>query len=385
MKKIFLAILIMLALANSDQFFSGYSYFNTYTAKNMKIGQAQISMQARGYRKDKAYGDVALTSATGIIGGNFGLTEHIELGMNMVLYQDIHKDANAETGVQGLEQSVYNSPDAIYLRMKFGNYQFNLFDEMIGVAGVASTYRFISKPTGLMLEPYSTRNMQFSLTGLFSLYLEPLYFENGQQLHFNLGFINHNDSPNNQSYTAFTESTMEMTYGLSYVYPYGNINYFLEVYGNTFIQWYEHSGEIPYSTEPFLYVTPGIKWKAFPWLEFDFGLDILAYTKYDSQKDSPKFEFVNTSNDLPYYPAWRFLLRTNFYPTTAFSESEGFKGGEQKSQDGRISDRKELFEWLIEEPDRIELIDMKLEKLKKERKELEKKVDKLKEEIEKDK
>ncbi|PID27205.1 MAG: hypothetical protein CR982_06315 [Candidatus Cloacimonadota bacterium] len=380
MKNLILVLVIFIASLRGDQLFSGYSFFNTYSAQNLNIGEAQISTQLRGYRKAKAYGDIALSNFTGVVGGNFGFNNNIEFGANLVFYQDIHYDANQD--LEGADLSDYNSPDAIYLRLKFGNYKFNFYNEMIGVFALATSYRFTSKKAGLMLEPYSNRSLELNATGIFSLYLDPVYYEDGQQLHFNLGIMNHNDSDNNESVTAFVESTIEMTYGLTYVYPHEDIDYFIELYGNSFLHWYEDQKIIPYSSEPYVYLTPGLKWSPFSFLELSLGLDILLYTKYDDQNSSPKYEFVEYNNNIPYYAPWRGVSRLSYYPTTMISESENLINEELHDPD-KVRNRKELFEWLIDEPERVESVELKLEKMKENRKKIERKVDKLKKKVEK--
>lgn len=372
----------------ADQFFSGYSFFNNYSARTLYQGRVQMSTQGRVYRKGDVYEDgTHLINASGVIGANWAYSNNLELGLNLVFYQDIHRNA-ADVG-DSSDEILQNTPDGVYIRLKYGNNKFDVGNDMLAMWALSTSFRFSSKEANIKLEPYSNEATQFNLTGTFSLFFDPLYYDEGQSLHFNLGYINHNDAAAYGTSTAFTDATMELTYGIAYSYPTSYINYNFEIYGNAFIKYFEQYDEAtsniaPYSVEPFLYVTPSIKYKAFAGLDFDFGVDVLAWTEYSDYAEVPHSPEKNT--EVPYYPEWRLLLRANYYPSTPYVDVPTFSSTTSAKNkivnSGLVGSRKDLFEWIIEEPDRIELIDMKLEKARAERKKIEERVDRLKEEVE---
>ena len=382
-------ILIFTLNLSADQFFTGYSFFNNYSARTLQFGHLKLALQGRIFRKADVFkGGISLTDASGVFGANFGYSNNLEFGANLVFYQDLNRNEALSQDVGDIMDT--NVPDATYLRVKYRGEETEIGGSLLGLWALAASYRVLSKEANVVLEPYSAKSAQINLTAAYSVFFDQLYIEEGQSLHFNLGYIFHND---NQSYSTFkgvTEGTMELTYGVAYSYPLSYVNLNLELYGNFFINMDGLVEKNYLSNQPYLYITPSVKYKAFAGLDFDLGVDVLAYTKYASYKEA-KNDNISLRDgyyltDMPYYPSWRLLLRTNYTPSTpyvdvpAFSSTTGVRNRVSNSR--QVSSRKELFEWLIEEPDRVEYIDMKLEKLRNERKKLEENIDKLKEELE---
>jgi len=381
-KQIFVILNIIILLSSklqADQFFTGYSMFNTYTAKTLPLGYMQISTQGRIFSKSKAYSDGNnLVNATGLIGVNFGYNNNLEMGANLTFYQDINRNAALSDDKTLIDTNI---PDATYLRIKYRGNGWEFGNKYFGLWAVASSFKYISKEANVILEPYSSQSMQINLTGIFSFYFDQLYMEEGQSAHLNLGYILHNDAPRYESMSGLTDGAMEFTYALGYKYPIGYFDLNLEMNGNAMFNMDSTLKKTHYSTEPYIYATPSIKYKAFAGLDFDLGCDVLLYTTYAKYSETPSKESPS-SIDLPYYAPWRVLMRMNYTPSTPYVDIPTFSSASsvknRVSNSRQVSSRRELFEWLIEEPDRVEYIDMKLDKLRNERKAVEESINKIK-------
>ena len=367
----------------SDQFFSGFTFFNTYSARTLPLGGIQVSTHGRIFRKAQVFGgERNMISASGLIGVNFGFSNNLEFGANLTFYQDTGKNVALSNDPDVVDANI---PDATYLRVKYRGDGIEFGDSFLGVWAFASSFKYISKKANLVLEPYSFEALQLNFTGIFSFYFDQLYMEEGQSAHLNIGYIFHNDNPSYNGFSGVADGTMELTYGLAYSYPLPYVDLNLELYGNYFVSMDSTIQQTKLSTEPYVYLTPSVKYKAFAGLTFDIGADVLVYTSFDNYVEAD-YNPSNISNEeVPYYPSWRLLLRTNYYPSTPYVDIPSFSSTtsvrNRVSNSRQVNSRKELFEWLIEEPDRVEYIDMKLEKLRNERKEIEDNIDRLREEM----
>jgi len=383
-------IIVLLLLSSSligDQFFTGFTYFNTYSARTLPLGGIQVTTQGRLFRKAQVFDDINMINASGLFGINFGFSNNLEFGANLTFYQDIGKNA-AQANDNDIVDA--NIPDATYLRIKYRGDGIEFGDSFLGVWAFASSFKYISKNANIILEPYASEELQLNFNGIFSFYFDQLYMEEGQSAHINLGYIFHNDSPSYNGFSGIADGTSELTYAIAYSYPFPYVDLNLELYGNYFVTLDSTIQQSKYSTEPYVYITPSVKYKAFAGLSFDIGADVLLYTTYDSYAESVDnaeyhLPYNNFNPNVPYYSSWRLLLRTNYYPSTPYVDIPSFSSTtsvrNRVSNSRQVNSRKELFEWLIEEPDRVEYIDMKLEKLRNERKQIEDNIDKLREEM----
>ncbi len=381
-----IAILLLTLNLFSDQFFTGFAYFNTYSARTLPLGGIQVTTQGRIFRKAKVFVDRNMINASGLFGINFGFSNNLEFGANLTFYQDIGKNAAQANDPDVVDANI---PDATYLRIKYRGDGIEFGDSFLGVWSLATSLKYTSKNANIILEPYASEQLQINFTGIFSFYFDQLYMEEGQSAHINLGYIFHNDSPSYNGFSGVADGTAELTYALAYSYPFPYVDLNLELHGNYFITLDSTVQQTKFSTEPFVYITPSVKYKAFAGLSFDIGADILLYTTYDSYTQSvEEGEYhlpYSFNSEIPYYSSWRLLLRTNYYPSTPYVDIPSFSSTtsvrNRVSNSRQVNSRKELFEWLIEEPDRVEYIDMKLEKLRNERKQIEDNIDKLREEM----
>jgi hypothetical protein len=192
-------------------------------------------------------------------------------------------------------------------------------------------------------------------------------------LHFNLGYANFNDRE-----TIFSSA---QSLPISIAYCRGSLKreYSCELHGEFFTN---RPPVATYSRENYMYLCPAFKYKVFMGLYFSAGLDILLFT----EKEKSSFEMPS---GYPQYPEWRLNFKVAITPSTAFYQIPTFEkpsrtatGVPTLGVSRVITDKKSLFEWVVDENQGAQYIDLELEKIREERKRAEAELEKLKSELE---
>ncbi len=325
-------------------------------------GSLKITLHSRAFVKSLP--GMTLSNGTGALSFNFGFTKHVELGFTQILYQDLNMSA-AANHYASLEQI----PDDSYLRVKVGGYPFTLGNAYFKF-GVLNQLRY---RTGLIdnvyLEPYSGQGIEWEMDALVSYYTNPLYEDNAVALHLNLGYLNHNDAGTD---TSLFKASQEFIYGLACVYPTRRFDFALETSGSFFLRF---PAEAAYSRENYQWVTPSLRYKMFYGLYAQLGVDILLWQGEDTTIPA-------IPADMPNYPAWRLNGALSISPSTSFYRQPTFSQvGDPLSTRKLLRERKSLFEWVVDEQEGVEYIDVELEKIKAERKKAEQELEKLKKDL----
>ena len=289
--------------------------------------------------------------------------KHLEIGFTQILYQDLNDSA---IDPDHLEQI----PDDTYLRVKIGNIPFTVGNAYFKF-GVLNQLRYRTGVVdNIYLEPYVGDGIEWEIDLLLSYFSNPLYEENAPALHFNVGYLNHNDAGiGNSPFKA----AQELIYGVAYVYPIRLFDFYLESSGYFFTNYPE---EWAYSRESSIWLTPGLRYKMFYGLNFLLGVDVLVWEEDDKT-------FPALPDEYPNYPEWRVNGSISFSPSTSFFRQPTFsQAGDPKNLRKLLRDRKSLFEWVVDEQEGLEYIDIELEKIKAERKKAEQDLEKLKKELE---
>jgi len=167
-----------------------------------------------------------------------------------------------------------------------------------------------------------------------------------------------------------------LLYGFGIKIPTPGFDFSVEMYGNSFIQ--KAPKETAYSVENYLYLTPGINYKAFRWLTLKVGADF----RLSSNTDETTYEYIRRySIDLPNYPSWRinFGLNILLLPTTVYNVSD------KDVLIRKAESRRELFEQIINEQRETESAEEELDKIKTERRKAERELERLRRILEGDK
>lgn len=335
------------------------------SAWNLKPGYLTMYARSQFFGKVASITETNNTAATywnvqGALSLNYGINEHVELAISPIMYQDTHKGENG-----------YNLPDDLLLGLKFGSY--TLKGSSI-TYGVSLDARF---PTGkyynVPFEPYSSGKVQWGFTGMATYSKDPLYPEDNLNVHLNLSYINHNDvgqvlSENENDNISVTSMSQQFLYGLGIKIPTSEFDFSVELYGNSFIQ--KPPAETAYSVENYLYLTPGVSFRASRWLSLNFGADL----RLTSDKDETLYSFGGSlPEDMPNYPTWRVNLGMNvlLLPTSVYKVSD--KDVLMK----KAESRRELFEQIIKEQRETESAEEELERIKEERRKAERELERL--------
>jgi len=209
--------------------------------------------------------------------------------------------------------------------------------------------------------------------------LNPFYPKESPSFHLNLGYCNLNDAP------TLTESGQVLPLSIAYVNSKLKKEYSVELNGRFFLKKTPVIGA--YSQENFLYLSPGFKYNFFLGLSVGAALDVLLYA--GDENTSNYYSNVMELGDYPTYAAWRINLKLDYTPSTAFYEIPTFSEVSQESVTKEsmrarrvLTDKKSLFEWVVDEDKGAEYIDLELEKIRNERKRAEAELEQLKKEIE---
>ncbi|MFQ5864611.1 MAG: hypothetical protein ACE5IW_05210 [bacterium] len=303
---------------------------------------------------------LTIWDVTGRFSLNYGLGKHIEVAISPIVYGDTNR------GGDGI-----NAPDDLFLTVKFGS--FNSPGSPV-TFGLALNSRF---PTGgthnIPFEPYSSDHVGWGLNALVTYARDPLYPEEATNVHFNLGYWNHNDvgtslTSRNSPDAEPKSMSQELMYGLGFNIPKDNFNFSVEIYGNKFLQ---KPPAAAYSREDYVYLSPTVFYKPYRWITMHFGVDF----RITKASDKTNYSLVgrNLPDSQPNYPGWRVTLGTKFtlLPTTVY------RANERDILMQKAETRRELFEQIIRERKATESAEAELQRIKAERLRAEKELERL--------
>ncbi|RME00370.1 MAG: hypothetical protein D6814_03630, partial [Calditrichaeota bacterium] len=292
---------------------------------------------------------VTFWDVQGSLAFSYGISEHFELGVTPIIYQDTQR------GRKG-----YNLIDDIFLTLKVGS---------LGRRGGSVKYGFdisarfpSAKRHNIIFEPYSAGKVSFGFNTRLSYSKDPLYPDDATSLHFNLGYWNHNDvgeqltdiSPLVDTVRVL-QPTQELLYGAGIILPSDKFDFSFELYGNAFLQ---RPPETAYSRENVLYFAPKVRYKPYRWLSLDMALDL----RLTGGNDQTNYGLpgVGKIPQMPNYADWRINLGSRFtlLPTTVYSLTE------RDILMRKAETRRELFEKIIREQRETEAAEEELQRIK---------------------
>lgn len=334
---------------------NGLTYVKS--AWNLKPGYLTL------YGRTRFFGKVSTqtqpTAATywdvqGALSFNYGITDHIELAIAPVMYQDTHR---GRTG--------YNIPDDLFLGLKLGSY--NLKGTSLTYAISLDTRFPTAKYHNLPFEPYSAGTIEWGFTGMLTYARDPLYPDDNLNIHANFGYINHNDVGKKllpRSNVSVTNMSQQFIYGIGMKIPSSEFDFSIELYGNKFLQ---RPPQTAYSLEDYLYLSPGISYHAYRWMTLSFSTDLRITEDINNSLVPPP------APDLPNYPSWRINLGLSLtlLPTSVYRLSD------KDILIRKAESRRELFEQIIKEQRETESAEEELERIKEERRKAERELERL--------
>lgn len=354
---VLLLIIVPWAFGNGLNGGQGLTYVKS--AWNLKPGYLTLygRSQVWGQVSSRTVGSIAVWDIQGAVSFNYGITDHLELAVSPVIYQDTQRG-----------EKKYMVPGDLFLGLKFGSY--NIKGSSL-TWGVSLDTRFpMGEEHNIVFEPYSYGSVEWGFTSMLSYSKDPLYPEDNLNVDFNLRYVNHNDVKklSENSSLNVNSMTQEFLYGFGMKIPTSEFDFTVEMYGNAFIQ--KPPKEAVYSVENYLYLTPGINYQALRWLTLKVAADI----RISSNSDQTTYQYLGTmQNDLPNYPSWRinFGLNILLLPVSAYKVSD------KDILMRKAENRRELFEQIIKEQRETESAEEELDRIKNERRKAERELERL--------
>ena len=376
MKKKIIAIVFLLFMfsnSNAVQFSGGHGLFFTQSPLTYETGQLSMNVYTRGFMQS----DPKITHGTMAMTAEFGFSNRFEMGLSLIGYQTVH--FGSDPAAQGANMV----PGNTRFRAKWGGFNFNIGEKTIFYAFSSMVDYRTGKQYNMYLEPYQDYAISGRIDAYFGYFLHPMSMGESPAVFFNIGYINYNDAE------TITSSAQGLPIAIGYTLPNIKKAYSVELHGDFFLK---RPVESKFSRENYLYLTPGYKYNMYLGLSFGFSLDLLVYTEKEKSN-------MNLGSGFPQYPPWRLNFKLGFTPSTAFYQIPTFekptkettrqysgapssKGFQTLSARRTITDKKSLFEWVVDENQGAQYIDLELEKIREERKRAEKELLKLKNEIE---
>ncbi|MBL7033172.1 MAG: hypothetical protein ISR91_03415 [Candidatus Delongbacteria bacterium] len=378
-----IAVILLLFLLGqqlqADEFCGGTGLFHTQAAELLGAGKLTISSQSRAFAKyiDSPGGKYLLSDGTNVLNATFGFSPHLEIDFSMALYQDLNRT--------GTNLQKTNVPDDAILRLRWGNYKANYFGRSFLWGAVLKGRLNSSNLSNVYLEPYSSESNAFELGYILSYYDNPLYPQESWNAHFNLAYVNHNDSGSHEKLQLLDGVTQEWQYTLGYRYPTLRWDFTTELYGTLFTNRpdpniYYGNNRI-FSRANYTYLSLGTVYRLFYGISIGFSGDFNLFTSN-----------IEQNNILPegypdFYPPWRITGKINILRSTTFSKINTLAAVRPESEiDLEVRSRtglsqRDLVDWLGTDEEGAEFIDLELEKIRAERKQAELELERLKERL----
>lgn len=299
----------------------------------------------------------------------YGITEHFDATVNVRVYQDTHKENEA------------NTPSDISLDLKGGGFQVG--NNKMQVGGVFGLILPTGEKHNYPFEEYAPDAVQFRLTGLLSYYNDPFLPDRDYSFHANIGWHYYNDAGKvlfdstsfrpNQIVANTNASALK--YGLGFSYPTELFDLNLEFWGSAFMS---QPDTFAFSRESYAYITPSLRFKPRWWINFDLGLDLRVSN--DTDESLPPATFSGGNLDLPNYASWRMTMGLNLV----------INGGEYRYKSGGagaedVRDRVNFYDRLLKEREKARSIEEELRRLKREREQAERELEELRQLLEEEK
>lgn len=347
-----------------NELYSGNGLTHVRSAWNLKPGYLTLYGRTRFFGKVASLPGSQASAVTywdvqGAFSVNYGISDHFEFAISPVMYQDTHKG-----------RSGYNFPGDLFLGLKMGSYN---------IKGTSLTWAISLNsmfPTGkyhnVPFEPYSAGTIEWGFTGMMTYSKDPLYPDENLNIHANLGYLNHNDVGEKLSQFSYdnisvTNMSQQLLYGIGMKIPSSEFDFSVELFGNNFLQ--KPPRGTAYSVENYLYLTPGVSFRAYPWLTLNFSTDL----RLTPDKDETLYTYGGQIYDMPNYPSWRINLGVNI----VLLPSSVYKVSGKEVLMRKAESRRELFEQIIKEQRETESAEEELDRIKQERRKAERELERL--------
>ncbi len=277
----------------------------------------------------------------------YGFSQHGEVSLSPVLYQDAHKEEGEQI------------PWDTFLHIKLGNYK---VEKQPYWVGFDIGMRF---PTGkkhnVIFEDYTAGKFEFGITGLLTYRYAATNLKNDVKVHANLGYWNHNDENTQLSEVMPKElgyvdkMSQSIRYAAGVEFPTNMFIYGIEVYG---LAWLVRPPVGAASRENYLYMNVNGTYKPHHRISLFFNADLRLSEGTDTTVGfEPEFPGV------PSFPGWRVNVGLKYLimPTSDYGIAKTVLERQQKDKTNQ------LYTQLQQEIEKREKTKAELEKLKREK------------------
>jgi len=369
--------LLMAQLPNGNR-----TLLHTQTASTVEKGKLEIFSNMNfftraadfiGSNKPIDFDAVNYWLVAGNMAFSYGISEHFDATLGIKVYQDTHYP------------NEYNLPDDIFLTVKAGS--FSSGRGHFKSSGMLSFRIPSAEEHNYPFAKYASGSFEFGLLGAVSFYLDPYLPERSFNMHFNMGYWNHNESGSEiyefrQNYGSYqkgdklkaTRSSQDFRMALAAVFPSELFDFRMELSG---ILYLTEPNRFVYSAEEWAFFSPSIRYKPLDWVSMDLGADFRVSPK-ERQATSTIIPDISGSLDLPgNYPDWTVHLGLNVGFNLA---GKGTYQAEDYARE-KAKQRVELFETVVKEEEKAQKVQNEIENLRRVRKEAEEEIEKIKEQL----
>ncbi|MCH6560107.1 hypothetical protein IH799_07110 [candidate division KSB1 bacterium] len=352
---IFVVAAMIPTFVNAQLIFNGNRGLNyVHSASTLPAGFLTTKLYSRGYStvSNEPTGSVNIYDLNGRLSINYGLSKHFELAVTPLLYGDTNFGGEL------------NNPGDVFMSVKFGS---------LGSPGSSLTYGLavntkvpLAKVHNIPFEPYGAKRIGFGATGMISYSKDALYPDEALNLHFNLGYWNHNDVgvklTNNVGAAKPASMSQEILYAMGVRVPKNKFEFSAELYGNVFLK---APPESAYSRENYLYISPAASYKLTRWMSLSLGVDLRIFESSDKTLYAPAAAGIvrTLASAQPNYAGWRLNFGTHF----SLLPTKMYRPNQRDVLLQKAENRRELFEKIIREQRATESAEAELERIKAER------------------
>lgn len=349
---------------------------HTQTGKTLDKGELRIYNNMNFYTRAGDYlgslkPDNFQTTNYWLVAGNmmfsYGFMDHFDVSLGVRLYQDTHYD------------NEFNLPDDVFLTFRAASFGFarNHFQHGLLAGMRIPTAEVHNYP----FAEYASGALEYGFMWAVSYYADPYLPERKFNMHFNIGWWNHNEKGtvlyefenafnefNEGDQLEATKSSNELRMALAAVIPSQLFDFRMELSGMLYLN---KTDPFVYSAEEWAFFTPSLRFKPADWANIDLGIDFRLSS--DRQWTSGIPDISSKLELPPNYPSWKVQLGAGIDLNVLRKDSRKVSYEQAEAQK-----QIDLFEEILEEQEKAKQVEDEIENLRTIRKEADDEIEELK-------